>query len=199
MAKNERNESTESTVENESSLSQLVKRAGEGDREAFAELYDRTSPRLYALSLRTLRSASLAEESVQETYLQVWEAAATYNETRGQALTWMLTICHRRSVDKVRSEESRRERESRYSSGDTVTLTSDISEEVCNRVAADGLLKSLATLPTKQSEALSLVYFEGLTAAEAATALALPLPTVKSRLRDGLQSLRKQLRRQDNV
>ena len=196
MAKNETVEGVEASAP---SLSELVSRVGEGDREAFADLYDRTSPKLYGLALRTLRSASLAEESVQETYLQVWERAHNYDASKGQALTWMLTICHRRSVDRVRSEEARKERENRYSTGETMTMVGDLSEEVCSRVQADGLMNLLSDLPPKQCEALSLVYFEGMTAHEAATALSIPVPTMKSRLRDGLQTLRKQIRRQDNV
>lgn len=176
------------------SLETLLTAVAGQDREAFAAFYDRTAPRLYALALRLLRSPALAEEVVQDSYLVVWQQSSAYDPARGRALSWALTICHRRAVDRVRSEELRRAREATYGAMAHGEETLDFSDGVCERVSATAVGRCLTALSPKQHEALSTVYFDGLTVAEAARALDVPMSTVKTRLRDGLQRLRQEMR-----
>ena len=95
-------------------LHSLLGRIAEGDKEAFEDLYLRTVRRLLGLALKVVRRPELAEESVQEVYLQVWSAAGCCDPSRGSALAWLFTLTHRRAVDVVRREQSCSERDSRH-------------------------------------------------------------------------------------
>lgn len=178
-----------------STCEELLQLVAEQDREAFAELYDLTSHRLYGLALRVLCNAALAEEAVQETYLAIWQEAGSCDTRKGKAFSWMLTICHRRCVDRVRSEESRRKRDALYGLKESATLPSEPQETVELRLAAQAVHGALDELSQKQTEVIEQVYFQGCTVQEAADSLSIPLGTAKTRLRDGLANLRKEMRK----
>lgn len=166
-------------------LVDLLEGVSRKDREDFAALYDETCSPVYGLALRILRNEAMAEEVTQEVFLQVWENAIKYSSSKGQPLTWILTICHRRAVDRVRSEESRKKREAEY-----------VPAENCGVAAEDSVLltKTMECLTEGQKEIIGLVYFSGCTAREAAEKLSIPTATAKTRLRDGLIKLRKEWR-----
>ena len=92
----------------------LLARSSRGDESAFADLYDRTSSKVYGLARRVVRDPAQAEEVAQEAYLEVWRQSARYDTSRGSVLAWMLTIVHRRAVDRVRSSEASRERDTKF-------------------------------------------------------------------------------------
>lgn len=176
-------------------LGELLRAAGAGDREAFARLYDATAPRLFGLVLRVVGDRGLAEEILQETYLQIWDRAAWYEPAAGSALSWLLTIAHRRAVDRVRSEEAGRRRAqndalARQAEGPT----GDVADTVVGQLTAAheraAVHRCLGRLTQMQRQAIELAYFGGKTYREVAEALDAALPTVKSRIRDGLRGLR---------
>ena len=102
-------------------LRDLLTSASTGDRAAFTRLYDLTSSRIYGLAVRVVRDREYAEEVVQEAYLQYWQKAGEYHPARGSVITWMMTIAHRRAVDRVRSEQLQQDRMSAYGAASVET------------------------------------------------------------------------------
>lgn len=100
-------------------VAELLVLVADGDREAFTRLYDLTSSRIYGLAVRIVRDRHYAEEVVQEAYLQYWQRAGDFDPSRGAAITWMMTIVHRRAVDRVRTENMQAERISDYGATST--------------------------------------------------------------------------------
>lgn len=174
-------------------LAALLERCGRSDRQAFAELYDRTCARVYGLVLRVLHDPGYAEETTQEVYLQIWRTAANFDAAKGSAVTWLMTLAHRRAVDRVRAEQAHAQREVIYGAGTQGNEFDEVTEEVGRRLEQQAVRESLATLTETQREAITLAYFGGRTYAEVATYLGVGLPTVKSRIRDGLTRLKKSL------
>lgn len=171
-------------------LNELVVRAARGDESAFAAAYDRLAPSVYGMARRVVRDPSIAEEVTQEVFLEVWRTATRYDPTRASAKTWMLTIAHRRAVDRVRSVQSATDRERRVAASDTAREYDEVVEAVESRLEAQQVRNCLRTLTDLQREAVSLAYYGGNTYAQVATLLSVPLGTVKTRLRDGLIRLR---------
>jgi RNA polymerase sigma factor (sigma-70 family) len=166
---------------------ELLGLVARSDDEALAELYDRYSRQAYGLALRILRDEALAQDAVQEAFLAVWRTAGRFLADRAKASTWILTIVHRRAVDVVRREERRRGDpldDAREPSGEATDETADLRER---RTAIQAVLRRL---PDEQRQALELAYYGGLTQAELAERLALPLGTIKSRMFAGLSKLR---------
>lgn len=174
-------------------LAALLERCGRCDQQAFAELYDRTCARVYGLALRVLHDPGYAEETTQEVYLQIWRTAANFDPAKGSAVSWLMTVAHRRAVDRVRTEQSHAHREVVYGAGHMGCEFDEITEEVGRRLDRQAVRAGLATLTETQREAISLAYFGGRTYAEVAEHLGVALPTVKSRIRDGLTRLKKSL------
>ncbi|EGD54263.1 ECF RNA polymerase sigma factor SigK [Gordonia neofelifaecis] len=171
-------------------LERLLALVATGDRDAFATFYDRTGSRVYGMVLRVLRDPGYSEDVTQEVFLQVWRDAGRFDARQGSPVSWVLTIAHRRAVDRVRSETSTSARESRYGMRELAEVVAGVDDEVVARDAGDRARECLGTLTELQSEAVCLAYYEGFTYREVADRLAVALPTVKSRIRDGLKRLR---------
>lgn len=171
-------------------LADLIDRSARGHEEAFAELYDLTSSRIYGIVLRVLRSADHSAEVTQEVYVEVWRQSARYARDKGSVMAWMSTMAHRRAVDRVRSVSSEVVRDERYAASDADRGGDQVWEHVDQRLDVERVRKGMASLTTIQREALSLAYFGGYTQSEVASLLKLPLGTVKTRIRDGLIGLR---------
>ena len=171
-------------------LVDLLTRSSRGHEEAFAELYDLTSSRIYGIVLRVLRSADHAAEVTQEVYVEVWRQSARYDTDRGTVLSWMSTMAHRRAVDRVRSVTSEVVRDERYAATDADRGGDQVWEDVDQKLDVERVRKGMTSLTTIQREALSLAYFGGYTQTQVASLLKLPLGTVKTRIRDGLIGLR---------
>lgn len=168
-------------------------RIAEGDRHAFKDLYIRTVRRLFGLALHVARSPELAEELVQDVYVQVWLSAGAYDPARGSVLAWLFTLTHRRAVDVLRHERSCRERDARYHR-ETSALDRDRTEViVLQKLRDEQVLAGLSVLSCAQSEAICLAYFGGQTYAEVAGTLNVSVPAVKSRIRDGFSKLRQMI------
>lgn len=167
----------------------LAESAG-GDRHAFAQLYDLTSARIYGLALRVVRDRHYAEEVVQEAYLQFWQKAGEYQPARGSVISWMMTIAHRRAVDRVRSEELQHRKVAEYEAGNAPVGPPIPLEVVVDRDESSTLRTCLDRLTDLQRDSIEMSYFAGLTYPEVAEHTSTPLPTIKSRIRDGLKKLR---------
>lgn len=171
----------------------LLELAASGDLQAFGRFYDLMSPRVYGLALRVLRDPGYAEETVQEVFLQVWKQAADYRPSLGSVQSWVLTITHRRAVDRVRSETSAARRDEMDAAAD-LTRSADIAEQVTEQISRDEnaaeVRRCLDTLTDNQRESIEMAYFSGKTYREVADQLGAALPTIKSRIRDGLRRLK---------
>lgn len=170
----------------------LVALVARGDEQALAELYDRVGRIAYGLALRVLRDERLAEDAVQEAFLQVWRSAATYRAERAKASTWVLTLVHRRAVDLVRREE-RRQAEPLTDDSVLVPAPEQTEEAAWLRFERERVQAALAELPDVQREALELAYYGGFSQSELADRLGVPLGTIKSRMFAGLSRLRELL------
>lgn len=174
----------------ETDLNTLLSRVAAGDMDAFAQFYDATCDRVYGMILRVLRDQGYSEEATQETFLAVWRGAAGFDPASGTALSWVLTLAHRRAVDRVRSETAATRRTVAYGIADTGREIDEVSESVERREIARLIHTGLETLTPLQRQAIELAYFHGLTYREVAEHLGVALPTIKSRIRDGLIRLR---------
>ncbi|MDX1890234.1 sigma-70 family RNA polymerase sigma factor [Mycolicibacterium sp. 050158] len=172
-------------------LDALLRRVAEQDVEAFAEFYDHTRARVFGLVLRVLRDPGYSEETTQDVYLQVWRGAANYNPSAGSPLAWLLTLAHRRAVDRVRSEQSASQRDSRYGAANVELPADRVAEAVIQLDEQRQVVECLGSLTDPQRECLQLAYYEGLTYVQVSERLSANLATIKSRMRDGIRGLRK--------
>jgi len=166
----------------------LVSRVARGDASAFERLYDELSSAVFGLARRVVRDPARAEDVTQEVFLEVWRKAARYDSALGKAKTWVMTIAHRRAVDAVRRSEAQKRQDVKAA-----------PDEVSHDEPADSLIRDeeqgavrqcLETLTDLQLESVRLAYFNGYTYNEVAQLLEKPLPTIKTRMRDGLIRLR---------
>ncbi|MEZ5246888.1 MAG: ECF RNA polymerase sigma factor SigK [Acidimicrobiales bacterium] len=164
-------------------------RAGRGDEAAFGRFYDLTASMVHGVVRKVVRDPAMAEEITQEVFLEIWRLAPRYEATRGSARGWAATIAHRRAVDRVRSEESRRRREDIDGRREIAAFDS-VSETVGDELEGQRVAKALASLSETQREAVVLAYYGGNTYREVAVLLDVPEGTVKTRIRDGLIRLR---------
>ena len=174
-------------------LGELFRRSARGDENAFAAVYDATAARVHGLVLRVIRDPAQAEEVTQETFLEAWRIASRFDPDRGSALSWLLTLAHRRSVDRVRSAEAASRRDGTYHDQNTTVPHDSTAEAATTAIEAQRVRSAMKTLTDVQREAIELAYFGGYTHTEVATMLDLPVGTAKTRIRDGLIRLRDSL------
>ncbi|KRF16484.1 RNA polymerase subunit sigma [Nocardioides sp. Soil797] len=182
--------SDDSSSEGAGTLPDLFRLVARGNESAFADLYDATAARLHGLVLRVVRDPAQAEEVTQESYLEIWRTASRFDPSRGSALSWMMTIAHRRSVDRVRSAEATNRRDNRYHEQSQTLPHDSTAEAATSAIEAKRVRTALHSLTEVQREALELAYFGGYTHTEVASMLDLPVGTAKTRIRDGLIRLR---------
>lgn len=174
-------------------LTTLLRSVGKGDDAAFATLYDETAARVHGLVLRVLRNPAQAEEVTQEVYLEVWRSASRFDPGRGSPFAWLMTMAHRRAVDRVRSSQSSSTRDEAWEARTREVQSDTTAETVAARLDAQRVRGALDELTDAQREAVSLAYLGGYTHREVASLLDLPLGTAKTRIRDGLIRLRDQM------
>ncbi len=167
---------------------ELLTRVARGDEAAFAALYDQLAPRVFGLARRVLRDPAQAEEVAQEALVEVWRTASRYDPARGSATSWALTIAHRRAVDRVRSEQASAERERRVATEEVPY--DEVVEQATARLERQQVQRCLKGLTDLQREAITLAYYRGYSYREVAQLLGAALPTIKTRMRDGLIRLR---------
>jgi len=166
----------------------LLSLVASSDEQALGELYDRFGSVAYALARRIVRDDALAQDAVQEAFLAVWRNADRFLAERASARTWILTLVHRRTVDLVRREDSRRA--DPLEAAPEPVAEGRTEDEVELGFQRRAVQEALRRLPPEQREALELGYYGGLTQSELAERLDQPLGTIKSRMFTGLSRLR---------
>jgi RNA polymerase sigma-70 factor (ECF subfamily) len=161
-----------------------------GDTAAFSALYDRVTPWVFGLVRRILRNPAQSEEVTQEVMVDIWRTATRYDATRGSAHAWILTIAHRRAVDRVRSEQAAADRTELAGIRSAEVDFDQVADTVTTRLEAEQVRRCLGALTELQRESIELAYYNGYTYPEVAQRLGAKLPTIKARMRDGLIRLR---------
>jgi RNA polymerase sigma-70 factor (ECF subfamily) len=172
---------------------ELLERVARGDKAAFSALYDALAPRVYGLVKRLLVDPSQAEEVTQEVFLEIWQTASRFDSARGGAVTWILTMTHRRAVDRVRASQASRDRDLKVGVRDYPQDYDHVAETVEVSVEHERVEKAMGRLTELQRQAITLSYYGGYTNSEVASILSVPIGTVKTRIRDGMIRLRDEL------
>ncbi len=171
-------------------VADLLVAVASGDQAAFAELYDTMSSRVLGLILRVLVNRSQSEEVLQEVFLEIWQSASRFAPNKGQGRTWIMTMAHRRAVDRVRSSQSSTDRDVKAGLRDIGVAHDSVAEQVELSIEGERVASALAGLPEAQREAIVLAYYGGYSQNEISALLGAPLGTIKTRMRDGLTRLR---------
>lgn len=166
----------------------LVAELAAGDAKAAGKLFDRYGGLVYNLSARILKDAAEAEEVVQELFVRVWREAAKFDPARGEVKSYLVQMARSMAIDRLRSQASRAKREEAYALEAAEGNPSSSQTEQGRLVR-----QALSLLPEDERNILAAAYFEGYTQAELAERFGLPLGTVKSKVRQGMQKMKKQL------
>lgn len=196
----------ERNTERAAELADLMARTALGDRQAFRQLYERSSSHLLGVILRIERNRGRAEELLQEVYVNVWRSAGSFDASRAQANTWLTSVARNRAIDSLR----RRQNEPERALGLPGRSADDADDDMLDHIASDLpspqdlLLKAaqarevqhcVGTLSAEQQQCVALAFYQGLSHAEVADHLKEPLGTIKSWVRRGLQTLKTCLER----
>ena len=169
-------------------LAALLGRVAKGEDAAFRAVYDQAAGQVLGVARRVVRDPAQSEEVMQEVLLEVWRTAARFDPEAGSASAWIMTLAHRRAIDRVRSEHSAALREQRAAVARVDY--DDVTEAVETNLEHERVRRCLASLTDLQREAVTLAYYQGYTYREVAGLLGVAVGTVKTRMRDGLIRLR---------
>jgi RNA polymerase sigma-70 factor (ECF subfamily) len=187
------------SVLDDQTLIQLIVQAR---AEALSELYDRYGRLVFSLALNSVGDSATAEEITQDVFLRVWQRAKQYRDDRGKVSTWMTSITRHRAIDQLRRRSSRPEQRSvewADVSAASVPVVNGPEQSAVLAMERERIRAAIAQLPSEQKEVLALAYFQGMKQSQIAKALGLPLGTVKTRTRLGMQKLREMLRERSEV
>jgi RNA polymerase sigma-70 factor (ECF subfamily) len=174
--------------------------AAGGEQQAFAKLYDESSRLVYSIAYRVLGNAADAEEVTADVYAQVWRSAREYSSERGTPSTWLVMLARSRALDRLRTRDTRRQRETPLDEVSSARSREEPPEEILALKQQRSIVRSaVATLAPEQREAIELSFFGGLTHSELAERLGAPLGTVKTRIRLGMIKLRQSLSAEKGV
>ena len=173
---------------------ELLRRTADRDRAAFAAFYDRYAARVFGLALHVLRNRTDAEDVLQETFLQVWHQAGRFDPARGSAEAWVLLLARSRAIDRLRKRPAAPDAPT-----PEPTDTPDPGRDLERGEEAGRVRSAVNGLPAEQRELIRLAFFDGLTHTQIARRLGLPLGTVKTRIRLGMNRLRDRVARPAEV
>lgn len=176
--------------ENIPGLENLMSRIASGDEEAFEALYDSLASRVFGLVRRILRDEAQSEEVTQEIFVEAWQSATRYDPARGSVHAWLMTLAHRRAVDRVRASQASKDRDLREGIKGFQESYNNVEELAVLHDETQRALRALESLNEIQREAINLAYFGGYTHHEVAELLRIPVGTAKTRIRDGMNKLR---------
>ena len=169
-------------------LSSKIGLVARGDTAAFEAVYAHIAPSVFGIVRRVVRDPAQSEEVTQEVLLEVWRNASKFDASRGSATAWVMTLAHRRAVDRVRSVSKESERERRTAAADIAY--DEVAEAVESALERERVRRCLGSLTELQRESVTLAYYGGYTYGQVAALLGIPTGTVKSRMRDALIRLR---------
>lgn len=168
----------------------LLARVATGDVAAFDPLYGQLQGPVYGVAVRLLVDRHQAQEVAQEAWLQIWQQAARFDPRKGSAVAWVMRIAHARAVDGIRSANASRLRDTAAAASSHRIASDVVVESALLSIERSRLREQLPQLSDKQRQSIDLAYFGGLSLPAISELLALPLGTVKTRIRDGLLRLR---------
>ncbi|HEV7812988.1 MAG TPA: sigma-70 family RNA polymerase sigma factor [Leifsonia sp.] len=174
-------------------LDGLLAQTATGNQAAFSALYDNTAARVLGLVRRVMIDPAQSEEVTQEVFLEIWQSAPRFDPNKGRASTWIMTMAHRRAIDRIRSAQASRNRDRAVGIRDLPTAYDQVAETVEVRVEHERVEQAMSKLSDAQREAVTLAYFGGYTQSEVAEMLGIPLGTAKTRMRDAMIRLRREL------
>lgn len=184
---------TESDVVAPGDLDSLLGQIAAGSQQAFASLYDTVAPRVLGLIRRVLVDHAQSEEVAQEVFLEIWQNATRFESGRGAASSWIMTIAHRRAIDRVRASQAGRDRDVKIGIRDFPDAFDQVAESAEISIEHERVSRAMTALTEIQRQAVSLAYYGGYSQSEVAEILSVPLGTVKTRLRDGMMKLRDEM------
>ena len=169
-------------------LTTYLRLVARGDADAFDTVYDQVAATVFGIVRRVVRDPAQSEEVTQDVLLEVWRNAAKFDPGRGSATAWVMTLAHRRAVDRVRSVQKESERERRTAVADVPF--DEVAEAVESSLERERVRRCLGSLTELQRESVTLAYYGGYTYAQVASLLGVPGGTIKTRMRDALIRLR---------
>lgn len=165
-----------------------------GDEAALGDLYRSLGGTLLAVILRIVRDRSIAEEVLQECFVEIWTRSDRFDPARGSGRGWIVGLCRSRAIDRVRSVEAARRRELDDAQKASATPQPSVETIVEATLDSEAASKALSALPPEQAEPIYLAYYQGLTHQQISTQLNRPLGTVKTQIRDGMIRLRRAMK-----
>lgn len=172
---------------------QLIARIASGDRQAYMDLYDRYSPRVFGVIAAVLGRGPEADDAFQDAMWEVWRCADRYNERLGTPSMWILTLARNKAIDALRRSTRKRSLAQRAATERPEPRSPTPSESLVQRESLGACAELLATLPPEQGDVIRAAYLEGQTREDIAAARNIPVGTVKTRIRSGIQSLARML------
>jgi len=179
---------TSGKQERDTDLDQLLVLVARGSQGAFESVYDRLARPVYSLIRRVLRDPAQSEEVAQEVLLEVWRTASRFDPAKGSAASWVMTIAHRRAIDRVRASSAATDRELKVAAVDIAH--DEVAEAVEANLDRERVRRCLGGLTEVQRESITLAYYGGYSYPQVATLLGVTLAAIKTRIRDGLIRMR---------
>lgn len=176
-------------MNNQPSVAQLLEQIQNGHEDALIALHARYINLVYSVAYQVLEDQMMAEEVAQDTFMRLWDKAASYDANKGEFTTWLLTITRRLAIDRLRKRQRREPRQQMLFIDENPEMWENLLSTGSNDLRRS-LINVLQQLPPEQQDAISLAYFYGMSHSDIAAYRNLPLGTVKTRIRQGMQKLR---------
>lgn len=172
-------------------LNSLLSSSADGNQQSFETLYRATSPYLNALVMRVVGQKNVAQEVLQEAYVQIWQQAARFDASRGTPMAWLTNIARSRALDRIRHEKSQSQRIENVSAEPMISAVEDSSQHMRFSSELKRLAHCLQPLSQQQRKSIILAFCYGLSHSELSERIEVPIGTVKSWIRRGMSSVKR--------